>query len=104
MKRYAPKKAEFREWLRSKRPNTSVGLAMRISQCPIAKFLKSQPDIASATVDTYQIDVKLVSGALRSYRTPKWAVEFIGGVDQFSGLPNTISAKRALEVLEARNG
>lgn len=93
-------KDKFQRWLESQNPFDSAGFPYVRSQCPIAKFLRSQgfhdvgvgssSVLASTETKTYHLNSKTL---------PAWVTSFVLSID---GLPSDLKIPvfKALEVLQ----
>ncbi len=89
-------KEDFRQWLQSIHGDTIVGIPGSGTNCPIAKFLKSQID-GFSHVRNNDFCIYSKTGA-KLYPTPRWVSKFIKKIDSDS-IIKEITAQKALELL-----
>ncbi len=85
----------FIAWLESKKPRARVG-AKNPSRCPIDMY-------TGGTTGNKEYLSKDRKGQLVSRFLPKWAVQFVFDVDHRPGYWHSITAQRALHLLEHPN-
>ncbi len=83
----------FIAWLENKKPRARVGAETR---CPIDMYTGGSTGSKSYTSKNSQ-------GHLESRTLPKWAVQFVYDVDHRPGYWSSITAQRALRLLEHPN-
>ncbi len=89
----------FIAWLQSKRPRARVGQEMH---CPLDCFLGESRGLNKANIPaSVGSRTYIVKGLSRNL--PKWAVQFVYDVDHRPGYWNSITAQRALNLLEHPN-
>lgn len=92
-------KKEFKQWLSSKSPCDKVGTVSRANKCPIATFIKEHYKISSVSVCCVSTEI-FEHEISKVYINPLWVKEFTRKIDQ-SSIPVSITAKKALEVLNS---
>lgn len=90
-------KKNFKAWLESKASTTKVGKAIDAYACPIFNFLK-QNNIPVTFVGKVW-GIKL-NGSDSYIDIPKWTERFIDTLDKSMADGASVSAKKALEILQ----
>ncbi len=100
-------KNAFITWLNTKHPRTKAGVSCNSDFCPLAKFL-TQTTGVQYEVDgfTYAQQKRDADGFLQvdestRQELPRWAIEFIGAVDDSNY--DSVSVGRALTIVENSN-
>jgi hypothetical protein len=99
-------KTDFEKWLKSKKPNSIVGIAKIAASCPLARyFLELNKLPVNSVFISNDVSIHDSNGNEYSSKFKLWMCKFTNKVDLYEGTLSKdckdckISAKEALEIL-----